>query len=265
MVITTLFFTSCEEVIKVDLDTSSPKLVIEAAINWEKGTTGNEQKIKLTTTTDFYTHKVPVVSNATVFITNSVNIIFNFTENLNTGEYVCKNFVPVLNEQYSLTVISNGTTYTATESLKPVANIINVVQNNTGGITGKDLSVNVNYIDPVNEKNFYLYKYKYSNQIKPDLYVDEDVFFNGNPFFSNSFNNKLKVGDIINITHTGISKSYYNYLSVLLSVAGNSNGGPFQTPPVTIRGNIINNTNQDNFPFGYFSLSETESKMFTIQ
>lgn len=31
-----LFFTSCEEVIDVDLNDSAPKLVIEVAINWKK-------------------------------------------------------------------------------------------------------------------------------------------------------------------------------------------------------------------------------------
>ena len=47
---------SCEEVVNVDLDTAAPKLVIDASIKWEKGTTGNVQKIKLTTTTDYYSN-----------------------------------------------------------------------------------------------------------------------------------------------------------------------------------------------------------------
>jgi hypothetical protein len=45
-----LFFTSCEEVVDVDLDTAPPKLVIEAAINWKKATNGAQQVIRLTTT-----------------------------------------------------------------------------------------------------------------------------------------------------------------------------------------------------------------------
>ena len=31
-----IFSASCEDVIEVDLDNASPKLVIEAAINWKK-------------------------------------------------------------------------------------------------------------------------------------------------------------------------------------------------------------------------------------
>jgi hypothetical protein len=37
------------------------------------------------------------------------------------GEYVCSNFIPAINEIYTLTVTSKGQTYTATETLKPVA------------------------------------------------------------------------------------------------------------------------------------------------
>jgi hypothetical protein len=63
-------FVSCEEVIDVNLNTG-PKLVIEASINWLKGTSGMVQRIKLTTTTGYFKTVIPVVSNATIFITNS--------------------------------------------------------------------------------------------------------------------------------------------------------------------------------------------------
>ncbi len=71
-------FNSCEEVVDINLKTAAPKLVIDATINWKKGTLGNEQKIKLTTTTDFYSTEVPVVSDAIILIKNSTNTIFDF-------------------------------------------------------------------------------------------------------------------------------------------------------------------------------------------
>jgi hypothetical protein len=51
-------------------------------------------------------------------------------------------------------------------------------------------------------------------------------FFNGNEFFSISQNDELKKDDTIEVSHFGISKAYYNYMSIL-SIAGNSGGGPF--------------------------------------
>lgn len=260
------FFTgSCEDVIEIDLDNAPPKLVVEAAISWKKGTSGSQQKIKLTTTTGFYSTEIPKVSRATVSIKNSSNVVFTFLEIANTGEYTCATFIPVINETYRLTIISNGNTYTAAETLKSVTLLTKIVQNNQGGFTGSDVEIKTFYKDPASESNYYLYKYVYSNQVKSNFYVDQDEFFNGNEFFSISQNDDLKKGDKIEVSHFGISKAYYNYMSVLVSIAGNNGGGPFQSPPATVRGNVINTTNAANYPLGYFSLSEVDVRNYTIE
>ncbi|MBK0369059.1 DUF4249 domain-containing protein [Flavobacterium agrisoli] len=263
-VLLSCLFTSCEEVIDLDLDTAAPKLVIEAGIYWQKGTPGNEQFVQLTTTTDYYSQTIPVVSGATVFITNSTQTRFNFTEIPNTGKYVCTNFQPVLNETYQLTIMHDGETYTATEKLQPVAPITRIEQNNEGGFTGDDIEIKAFFNDPATEDNFYLIHYVYSNKITSNYYTLEDTFFQGNEFNSTSDNDDLKAGDNIEVTHFGISKQYYEYMSILIDVAGGNNG-PFQAPPATVRGNIINQTQFDNYPLGYFSLCETDNKTFTIQ
>ncbi|MBF4516224.1 DUF4249 domain-containing protein [Flavobacterium sp. ANB] len=259
-----IFFTSCEEVVDVDLDTAAPKLVIEAAINWHKGTNGAQQAIKLTTTTGYFENVIPTVSGATVFIKNSAGQQFNFIEVPKSGRYVCTNFKPVIDEQYTLTVISNGNTYTANETMKSVAPITRIEQNDEGGFTGKDIEIRAFYNDPADVNNYYLYKYEYSNKVTSTYYVDEDKFFQGNEFFSLSDDDELKIGDKISLTHYGISKQYYNYMSILVSIAGNNSGGPFQSPPATVKGNIINTTDKNNYPLGYFSLSETDSRTYTI-
>ncbi|EIA08129.1 DUF4249 domain-containing protein [Flavobacterium frigoris] len=255
----------CEDVVNIDLQTDSPKLVIEASINWYKGTTGKEQKIKLTTTTNYYSDIIPKVSGAIVSIKNSSNTTFLFTEIANTGVYTCSNFIAVINESYTLTIINAGDTYTAVETLKSVAPISEIIQNNEGGFTGKDIEIKTYFTDPVNETNYYLYNYHYSNQVKQNYYADEDTFFQGNKFFSISQSDDLKTSDEITVTHYGISKSYYNYMNVLISIAGSSGGGPFQSPPATVRGNIINTTNPDNYPLGYFSISEADSAKYIIK
>ena len=264
-ILLSFFLHSCEEVVNVDLPTEKPRLVVDASINWYKGTDGTQQKIKLSTTTDFYSNTVPPVTGATVYVTNSANTVFDFIEIPTTGEYVCTNFIAQLGETYTLTVISNGQTYTASETMKSVAPIEELVQKDDGGITGNDIEVRSYYTDPALEDNFYLYRYKYSNRVKVDFYVDEDRFFQGNRFFSVSQNDELEAGDQVEITHYGISRGYFNYMNVLLSVAGGNNGGPFQSPPATVRGNVINRTNFDNYALGYFRLSEADKRTFTIE
>jgi hypothetical protein len=265
LVLFTIFFSACEDVVKVDLKTDPPKLVIEASMYWIKGSNGNDQIIKLSTTTGYYSNTIPTVSGAKITIKNSANTVFTFLETQNKGIYKCFNFKPVLDEKYTLTIISNGQTYTATETLKAVAPITRIVQNNQGGITGKDIEIKAYFNDPPNEDNYYLYRYLYSNLINSSYYTDKDTFYQGNEFFSVSQNDKLKVGDTLEISHYGISKTYYNYMSVLISITGNSNGGPFQSPPATVRGNIINTTNFDDYALGYFSLSEVDVQPYIVK
>ena len=260
-----IFLSSCEEVVDVDLDTAPPKLVIEASINWQKGTTGAQQTIKLSTTTGYFEDKIPPVSGATIFVKNSLGEQFNFVEVTNTGRYVCNNFKPLVDETYTLTVVNGGNTYTASETLKSVDPITRVEQNNEGGFTGKDIEIRAYYNDPAVVNNYYMYKYVYSNKVTSNYYVDEDKFFQGNEFFSVSDDDELEAGDKVELTHYGISKQYYNYMSILVSIAGSNVGGPFQSPPATVKGNIVNVTDKNNYPLGYFSLCETDTKKYTIK
>ena len=61
---------------------------------------------------------------------------------------------------------------------------------------------------------------------------------------------------------SGITKEYYTYFTILVSQSGQNGGGPFQSIPSSLLGNMINTTNEDNFPLGYFHISETDT--FTI-
>lgn len=46
----------------------------------------------------------------------------------------------------------------------------------------------------------------------------------------------------------GISEPFYNYLYILRSQGGNNGGGPFQSQPATVKGNVVNQTNPENYP-----------------
>lgn len=266
LIIITSFALSCEKVVEVDLETAPPKLVVDASIQWIKGTSGSEQKIKLTTTTAYYNTVVPVVSGATVFITNSTNTVFNFLENGSTGEYLCNDFQPVIGETYTLTVAYNGQTFTATETLTAVPDIEDTIeQNNEGGFTGDEIEIKFFYQDNGAEDNFYMIGFKPNGKPFPDYDVLEDRFFQGNQMFGLYSNEDLKAGDLINIKLYGISQQYYNYMNVLLAVAGSNGGSPFQSPPATVRGNVVNQADENNFALGYFNLSQVDTADYTIQ
>ena len=259
-------FVSCEEKVTIPLDTANPKLVIDASILWQKGTDGSTQKIKLTTTTDYYSNIIPTVSGAIVYVTDSSSNLFTFIETPNTGEYVCTNFVPVINKEYSLTVQYAGQTYSATNTLLATPAIESVQQNTVQGFSGNQIQVKFFFQDNGSEDNNYLIGIKNSTKAIPDYNVLKDEFFQGNQMFGFYSDDKLKTGDQLFFSLEGISLRYYNYMKELLSIAGNGGGsGPFSTPPVSLRGNISNQSDENNYPLGYFHLSEIDTKNYTVQ
>jgi hypothetical protein len=260
-----ILISSCETVVDIDLNTMEPKLVIDAAIKWQKGSVGNVQTIKLSTTSSYYDTQIPTVSGATIFITDASNNVFNFVESNVAGSYVCSNFTPVLNRNYTLTVNSNGSTYTATETLIPVPQINRIEQINNTGFSGDATEIKSYYTDNGATQDYYLSKFKPSYTAIPIYFAQEDISFQGNQIFSLYRSNKLKPGQNFEVTLSGISKQYYNYIRILISIAGNNSGGsPFQSPSATVRGNIINTTNDANYPLGYFSLSEQDFRNYIV-
>jgi hypothetical protein len=262
---TCFFLLSCTKVVEVGLETAEAKLVIDASIDWVKGTTGNAQKIKLSTTTGYYNTVFPTVSGADIVITNSVNTVFSFIENPGTGEYNCSNFHPVIGETYTLKVVLNGEIYTATETCIGVPDIENnIVQNNKGGIGGDEMEITYYYQDNGNEENHYLHRILSPVSTFPDYKAEDDKNSQGNLMQQYFSDEELKAGDMINIRLYGISKRYYDYFRKLLAASGAGNG-PFQTAPGSVRGNVINQTHFANFAYGYFRLSEVDVKDYTIQ
>lgn len=255
----------CEDVIDVSLDTAAPRLVIDASIDWEKNTTGSEQRIKLSTTTGYYSNEFPTVSGAVISVADQTGNNFSFIETTGTGEYLCNDFAPVIGQTYTLTIVLNGETYTASETLVSVSDIAdNIEQNNEGGMGGDEVEITYYYQDNSAEENYYLHRIIIPEVAFPQFNVEDDENSQGNlipQFYSHE---DLKAGDNVNIRLYGISKRFYDYFNKLKSATGNDDS-PFPTTPNAVRGNIVNTTNGTNYPYGYFRLSEIHTKNYTIQ
>ena len=260
-----LTINSCEEPIDLNLNTSEPKLVIEASINWIKGTSGNEQEIKLSLSAPYYDLETPPASNAFVSIFDSNNNEYIFTEEGSTGIYKNNSFIPVLNATYSLIINYDGETYSASEILKSVVPIDYVEQKNDGGFSGNETELKVYYTDPANIENYYFFEFRNNFNAIPTLEVYNDEFTDGNQIFGFYTEEDLTSGHEVVIRNNGISKSFYEYMHILLQQNSDEGGGPFETIPATVRGNCINETNPDNFPFGYFRLSEVDEITYIVE
>ena len=258
-------FISCEDVIEVDLNESEPRLVIDAGINWFKNTTGNEQSIRLSLTAPFFDDQVPPANGAIVSISDTNGNTFNFIEDANSGIYRNSDFIPVINAVYLLTVVYDNEVYTATETLKSVVSINNIEQKDDGGFFGEDIELKAFFDDPLGIENYYFFEFISNIPIIPTLEVYEDRFTDGNEMFGFYTEEDLESGNQVTIRNYGISERFYQFMFTLLQQGGEESGGPFETQPATVRGNCINQTNPDNFPFGYFRLSEVDEVIYTVQ
>ncbi len=251
-----VFFHSCEEVVEIDLETATPRLVINAPLEWKANSDGRYQTINLSTSAGFYQSEPPKVSGAMVRVKDSQGNIFLFEEGQIAGKYECFNFEPQIFEEYELEIIYNNETYVGTETLYPVPGFDKTEQLPTA--IGDLLEIRAYFTDPENEPNFYLIEENRRSTIVPGYLVYNDKFFNGKQIYTSVFDEKLLAQDVISFKIFGISSRHHDYLfKLILSIE--SDLGPFQTVPGLLLGNVKNITNNKNFPFGYFSLSQTST------
>ncbi|WP_289042186.1 DUF4249 domain-containing protein [uncultured Zobellia sp.] len=264
---------SCTDVVDVEVQQGPTRLVIQASLDWEKGTTGNEQLVKLSTSTEFFdTTNNTAVTGASVSVTNDTSgAEFIFTDQ-NNGEYTTTEFVPVLNQSYTLNVVHNGETYTAQETLMPVTDITDLYQDREDGFDDEELELHVEFTDPANEENYYFFKFQREGDLLPEFEVGDDEFVNGNEIDwwyeleEDEDTDKidvLKPGDVVAIEMYGISEAYYDYMDILIDQIGGVD--IFSATPVAVKGNCINLTNPDNYAHGYFRLTEVNRTSYTFE
>tara|TARA_R110002050_G_scaffold251241_2_gene389410 strand:- start:29567 stop:30412 length:846 start_codon:yes stop_codon:yes gene_type:complete len=268
-----LVFTSCEDVIDVDVQEAPTRLVIEASLDWEKGTTGNNQTIKLSKSTPYFDANTNVsVTNASVKVTNNNSAEeFVFTHQSN-GLYTTTQFVPVINDSYTLEVIYDGETFTANETLTPVTDITEITQSIEDGFEDDVLEFNVIFTDPEDEENYYLFKTQRRGDLLPELEDGDDEFVNGNEitwWFEKQEDEdtdkieEYKPGDIVDISFFGISEAYFNYIRILIEQS--EGAGLFSSTPVPLRGNCVNITTPGNYAYGYFRVTQVVKTSYTFQ
>jgi len=264
---------SCTDVIDIEVPEAAPRLVIEASMDWIKGTSGSQQTIKLSTSTPFFDNLVenPATGAIVKVIndTDSREVIFT---DQNNGNYVTNEFVPVMGQSYTLEILYENEIYLASETMTPVTDITSVFQTRENGFDKDALEVNIEFNDPKDIKNFYLTKFQRRGDLLQTLFDVKDEFTDGNKMsiFYEKINNddtgetEFVPGDIVDIGLNGISEQYYNYIKLLIQQSGGA-GGPFSTTPAEIKGNCVNINSPENYAFGYFRLSEVDKRVYTFE
>lgn len=259
-ILTVLLFSNCEKVVDIDVPTIEPKLIIDASFEVlfnESPVTAN-MAVKLKLSTDYFNETIPTVSDAIVFLTNTADgSVINFSDvNLNGNFAPIINFIPKDAIEYELTVIHKSEIYKGNATKVKSTQIDSAIQGDETLFSGKETEVKVAFKDNVDNENYYLFNF--TNNLFLPL---EDRFFNGTNYNFSFFyqEDEIEVPTNVTVTMSGITKDYFTYFRILQNQSGTSGGGPFQSVPSSLLGNVINTTNEDNFPLGYFHISETDT------
>lgn len=268
----TLLFTACTKVIDVDVPVAEPRLVIEASIDWEKGTSGNEQTIKLSQSTPYFDKdQNNLVQGASVKLSNKLTGQEFLFKDQNNGEYICTDFVPIMNHTYLLEINYQDENYRAEETLMPVSDISRIEQSREDGFDGEALELNMYVPDPADEENYYLVRFYEHGDLLAKLFDVKDEFVNGNEmkFFIEKLDDEdtgeeeFIPGDVVDLNLYGISKAYFNYIRILIEQS--QSGDPFSAIPIALRGNCVNPNNPDRYAFGYFRLTQVVRTTYTFR
>lgn len=267
-----LLLMSCTDVIEVNVPEAPPRLVIEASMDWQKGTLGNSQTVKLSLSTPYFDNLIesPVTGASVKVINNESQAEVIFTDS-NNGNYITDSFDPVMGDSYTLMVNYDGDLYLATETMTSVSPISDVFQSTENGFNKDALEVNIEFFDPAGEENFYLSKFQRRGDKFQTLFDLKDEFTDGNKmsiFYEkleneDSGETEFQPGDIVDIELLGLSDRYYNYIKLLIEQS--QSGGPFSAIPAEIKGNCINQTHPENYAFGYFRVSEVDKRVYIFE
>lgn len=224
--------TSCEEIVKLDLDTTDPKLVIDATMAEDSLCV-----VYLTKTQDYYDNNdAPKVSDAVIRISDGTN-----TETLvetKAGVYQTLLMKGVVGRKYTIEVDSESKSYLA-QALIPAPVPIQkmyVLLIEIG--SQKVYSPTIIYMDPVGVKNFYYNVIYINGERSKAMNLNDDEFTKeGVPYpeairyrtmddGKDDDESDLKVGDTIKVIKRSLDESSYNYFLSMLSIASGGATNP---------------------------------------
>ncbi len=254
LIITLVATFGCTKNINIKLGETYTRLVVDGSFSTDTAV----QKIKLTKTSDyFYNQPAPVVSGATVSISDGDTSIVLTESNDKPGIYETKNnFFCIKNKTYTLSIINvdidnNGKyeKYTAQSTLVQPNSKIDSIQLEYN--KRRNFWRIKSYAWDPPTKDFYLMKVYKNGVLLTDsvfeYFITDDKLFNGN--YTNGITSQfldqdkadevIHNGDTITLEIDGINEDYFNYLRELSDELRGSNP-IFSGPPANIKGNISN-------------------------
>lgn len=247
-------FAACQKVIDIDLNSTDPKIVVQANISDQSFC-----KVKLEQTINFdETNSFPKVTGAVITITDEIGNTELLTET-SQGIYEGTTLQGVAGRTYTLDITTGGKTYTAVSVMPQPVEIDTLINQNNGGpfVSGK--SINVKYHDPVGSETFYRFIQTVNNVEQDDIIIDTDLLADGEEvttLIRPDNEDGYQTGDTVNLFLLVIDKNVYDYFRTFQELG---DGGGFGS---TSPSNPLTNIN--NGALGYFSAHALSTKSIVV-
>lgn len=248
-----LIIVSCTEPMDLKLDSTFTRLVVEGAITTDTG----RHQVRLSKTTDFYySGRPPAVSNATVKISDGMQVIELLENPLGSGIYeTVTEFWGEVGKTYTLMIeleedIGGYSVYTASCLIRPTVqpDSIQVVFQPAWGDGFWEVKL---YAQDPPTNDFYKLLIYINDRLVNDslhkVFALDDRLFNGN--YTNGIgvaflsaqreDNRLVAGDVVTLMIANLTEEYTRFIWTARSESG-FNTPLFSGPPANVRGNVSN-------------------------
>ena len=294
LILTVIFFVSCEDVVEVELPENDTRLIVNGVIRVNENEAYLPIEIVVSESSSFFEENtVASIKSAIIYYGTPREDAPEILEgggvsNLAEVEPGSGKWVPDpsfdsdqrirvgnINEGdvFQLIITTDDEQYLATTTYVKSVPIDSLEQGDETLFSGDETEVIVTFTDPGDSDDFYLLDLDFG-----EFLVTEDEFYQGQTFvFSYFYDNELELNtsSVVDVSLIGVDEQFYNYMNQIIVQSGGDQG-PFQTPAATVRGNIINITeidndeivdnvdSTDNYALGYFAIVEEYKDSITI-
>ncbi|OFX22899.1 MAG: hypothetical protein A2033_05750 [Bacteroidetes bacterium GWA2_31_9] len=256
-----LIISSCEKVIDVDLNSSNPKVVIEAVITNNPG----PYKVTLTKTADYFNpQEYPLISGAEVMITDNLGNSEILTEK-SAGNYETSTIEGIPGRTYSLSVNIDGETFSSTSAM-PIKTLIDSItstempfMNPHSQNSNKQYRISCYFKDSVGVNEFFrIIAYKNREKIR-EFYLLDDKISDGVSLGYGGIMGDIFLGDTVDIELLKIDQKVFEFYNTLANVIVGAEGMRDNGTPANP------NTNISNGALGYFGAVAMDKKTIIVE
>ncbi|NAY90674.1 DUF4249 family protein [Muricauda sp. JGD-17] len=284
-------FISCEDVIDVNLPEQETRLVVNGLLRVDIDQEFVNVEISMMETSNFFEDNQPTQVESAAIIYGIPDEFGEIPEpvfsNLAEREPGSGVYVPDPNftsdqrirtadvgpgVSFFLQITYNDRSYFARTEYASTVPINGLLQGDNTLFDEDETEVIVSFTDVPDQENYYVFDFGFGEFLALD-----DQFIDGQAFqFSYFYDSNLEPGQEINISILGATQDFYNYMDLLVEQTDN-NGGVFQTPIATARGNVFDITDLDNidvfdnvgqpelFALGYFAVVQEFTQSLIIE